>query len=194
MFPGKIKALGTIRYLRPDHNPLRRDIERMHSVIVGIFTIAVLALSPLVAAMVAHAADSAGRRAEHRQAATRHPVQAVVVGVSPGSHVGAVETMRVQWRDAGGTPRNANVPLRKGDRPGLHRRIWLDDAGRPISPPDSHAHTVADAVIMSAVSVIGLWIVLAVTYTGVERRLDRRRFAEWDKEWLETASRWTGRK
>lgn len=162
--------------------------------VVGIFTVAVLALSPLVATTVAHATDKAGLRAEHRQAETRYPVQAIVVDVSPGSHISTVETTPVQWRDASGTLRNANVPLRKGDHPGLHRRIWLDNAGNSISPPDSHVNTVADTAITSAVSMIGLWIALAVAYTGVEHRLDRRRFAEWDKEWLETAPRWTGRK
>ena len=185
--------LGAIRYLRPDHNPLRRDVERIHSVIVSVFVLAVLALTPIVAITVARVTDSAGLRAEHRQAATRHPVQAVVVAVHVGPNSGVDKKARVQWRDVSGRLRNANVQLLKGDHPGLHRRIWLNETGSPVSPPESHANTVANAVTTSIVSVIGLWTVLAVTYVGIEHHVNRRRFAEWDKEWLETAPRWTGR-
>ncbi|HZE34152.1 MAG TPA: hypothetical protein VE198_22300, partial [Actinoallomurus sp.] len=71
--------------------------------------------------------------------------------------------------------------------------IWLDPANRPAPPPNPHLHTVVDTVAAAAASVVGLGLLLAVAYMLIERRLNRRRFAGWEQEWISIAPRWTGR-
>jgi hypothetical protein len=190
----KTRTLGTIRYLRPDHNPLRRQVDRTHARIVIAFTAVTMTAGPFVAAMAAQAAYDAGLRTERHQAATRHPVEATVLSVSSGAfRFGADKETTVRWRDATGAPRSGVVPLRGSDEPGLRRTIWLDQTGRTTSQPNSHTHTVVDAVATSATSVSALSLLLGMTYLLLERRLDRRRSESWEQEWIRIAPRWTRR-
>jgi hypothetical protein len=190
----KTRTLGTIRYLRPDHNPLRRQVDRTHARIVIAFTAVTMTAGPLVGAVAAQAAYDAGLRTERHQAATRHPVEATVLSVpSNAFRFSADQKTTVRWRDATGALRSGLVPLRGGDDRGLRRTIWLDQAGRPASQPNSHTHTVVDAVVTSATSVSALCLLLGMSYLLLERRLDRRRSASWEQEWIRIAPRWTGR-
>jgi hypothetical protein len=132
MFAIKTRTLGMIRYLRPDHNPLRRPVDRAHSRLVIACTATMMTAGPLVATTVAHAA------------------------------------------------------------PGLRRTIWVDQAGRTTSRPNSRTHTVVDAVATSATSVSALFLLVAMTYLLLERRLGRRRSASWEEGWIGIAPRWTG--
>jgi hypothetical protein len=190
----KTRTLATIRYLHPDHNPLRRQVDRTHARIVIAFTAVTMTSGPLVAAVVAHAAYDAGLRAEHHQAATRHPVEATVLSVpSSAFRFSADKKTTVRWHDATGALRSGAVPIRGSDEPGFRRTIWLDQAGRTTSQPNSHTHTVVDAVATSVTSVSALCLLLGMTYLLLERRLDRRRSASWEQEWIRVAPRWTGR-
>lgn len=190
----RTRTLGMIRYLRPDHNPLRRPVDRTHSRLVIACAAAMMTAGPLVATTVGHAAYDAGLRTERHQAATRHPVEATVLSAPSGDfRLGANQKTVVRWRDATGAPRSGAVPMRGGDEPGVHRTIWLDQAGRTTSQPNPHIHTVVDAIATSATSVSALCLLLAMTYLIFERRLDRRRSASWEQEWVSVAPRWTGR-
>jgi hypothetical protein len=165
-----------------------------HSRIVIALSAVTITAGPLVAATAAHAAYDTALRTERRQAATRHPVEATVLSTTSNAfRFGADQKTAVQWREPTGLLRSGQVPLRGGDEPGLRRTIWIDQAGRTTSRPTPHTHTVIDAIATSATSVSALCLVLALTYLMLERRLDRRRSASWEKEWIGIAPRWTGR-
>src|SRR3569833_301937 len=190
----KIRIMGMIRYLRPDRNPLRRPVDRTHGVLVIACLTAMMTAGPLVATMVAGAAYHAGLRTERHQNSTRHPVAATVLSVPPGYYrFSTDQKTAVQWRDATGAPRSGTVPLRGGGEPGVHRTIWLDAAGRTISPPTTQVHTVIGAIATSATSVGALCLLLFMAYLVLEHRLDQRRSASWEKEWAVVSPRWTGR-
>jgi hypothetical protein len=186
--------VGTIRYLRPDHNPLRRPIDRVHGRIVLAFVTVALIGGALIIAVVGPASYHSGLRTARLQAETRHPVPATVLSLPPApSWAYGQQKTHVQWRDANGIRRTGTVPLRRGDQPGLRRTIWVDGTGKAVSSPNSGSHIMANAVAMAAVALLGFDILLIAFYLLIEHRLDRRRFVVWEREWLAIAPRWTGR-
>jgi hypothetical protein len=185
---------GLIRYLRADGNPLRRRVDRVHSHIVVALIASFLVAGPAVAAMAGSAVHGAGLRSEHREAGTRHQADVTVLGSAPGtSGHGPARTTPVRWRDAAGVSRLGVVPRSSTDRPGAHRRIWLDAAGEPTVHPRTHALTVTDTVFAALGSLALVGLLLAAVHSVADRRLDRERLAAWERDWTTVASQWTGR-
>jgi hypothetical protein len=190
----KIQILGLIRYLRPDHNPLRRPLDRVHSRVVIAIIASFLVAGPLAAATVADVTYGVGVRAERRQADTRDQIYATVLSTSSVvSRSGADQTTQVRWRDATGNLRFGVASRRSGDRAGARRKIWLDQAGRATTRPRTRTQTVAEAALASFGSLGALCLLLAAAYALIDHRLDHRRFAVWEREWTTIAPRWTGR-
>jgi hypothetical protein len=193
MRPFTIQLLGVIRYLRPDRNPLRRPIDRLHVRITLALGVLFLVLVPIVIMMTARVAGNAGVRAEHSQARARHLVTAVVVDPAPTGSRGVLdETVRIGWRDLAGKPHTAVVPTAGGERLGAHRSVWIDRSGRLTTHPRRHSQTVADSVMAALTAVTLLGLLHSASRTLVDRRLERRRLELWEREWLAVAPRWTG--
>jgi hypothetical protein len=188
-----IQLMGVIRYMRPDRNPLRRPIDRVHVRFTVALGALFLLLAPLAVIVTAYFADTAGVHAEHAQARTRHLVSAVVVDPAPGGSRGVLdESVRIGWRDLKGTPHTAVVPTAGGERLGAHRSIWIDRSGRLTTHPRRHSQTVADSVMAALTAVTLLGLLHSAARTLVDRRLERRRLELWEREWVAVAPRWTG--
>jgi hypothetical protein len=188
-----INMLGLIRYTRPDRNPLRRRVDRMHTRMVTVLGVLFLVIAPFAATATAHVVARAGVRAEHLQAQTRHRVEATVLGAAATPAEGFSGTTRIAWHDAAGGTRTAAVPAGGDDRPGTHRTVWLDRSGHLTAHPRRHAQTIADTVMATLTVVILLSLLHSIACAVVDRRLDRRRLALWEREWSSVAPRWTGR-
>jgi hypothetical protein len=188
-----IQLMGVVRYLRPDHNPLRRPIDRLHVRATLVLGVLFLILAPLAVIVTARLAGSAGVRAEHMQAHARHAVSAVVVDTTPNGTRGVLdETVRIAWRDTSGTARTAVVPTAGGERLGAHRTIWIDRAGRLTTHPRRHSQTVADSIMAALTAVTLLGLMHSAARTLIDHRLERRRLELWEREWAAVAPRWTG--
>jgi hypothetical protein len=188
-----IQLMGVIRYLRPDHNPLRRPVDRTHVRTTIVLGVLLLVLAPLAMIMTARLAGSAGVRAERAQARARHLVSAVVLDTAPNGKRGVLdETVRIGWRDTAGAAHTALVPATGGDRAGAHRSVWIDRTGRLTAHPRRHSQTVADSVMAAVTAVTLLALLHSAARTLIERRLERRRLALWEREWAAVAPRWTG--
>jgi hypothetical protein len=186
--------LGLIRYARPDHNPLRRPIDRVHSRLLTALGVVFLLIVPFAATGTAHLVARGGLRAERVQAKTRHRVDATVLGpasAAPGADLGGAT--RIMWHD-GGTVRTSAVPSGSVERPGAHRTVWVDRAGHLTTQPRRHSQTVAASVVAALTVVVLLSLLHSIACTMVDRRLDRRRLAQWEREWSTVAPRWTGRR
>ncbi len=184
-----------IRYARPDHNPLRRPIDRLHARVITLLGALLLLIAPIAATAVAHAVARAGLRAEHQQALTRHRADATVVGVSSTAPEAAFAgTTRIAWHDASGAARIGAVPAGGEDRPGAHRTIWIDATGHLTTHPRKHSQTIADTVMAALTMVILVTLLHSIACTAVDRRLDRKRLALWEEEWISVSPRWTGRR
>jgi hypothetical protein len=188
-----IKLMGLVRYLRPDHNPLRRPVDRTHARLMIVLGALLLVLGPLAVAVTASVAGNAGVRAERLQERTRHRVDAVVVDTSPTGSRGVLDqAVRIAWHDAAGVRHTAVVPTAGGEPAGAHRSIWIDRAGDLTSHPRKHSQTIADS-IMAAVTALTLIALLhSAARTLIDRRLERRRLELWEREWAAVAPRWTG--
>jgi hypothetical protein len=188
-----IRMLGVIRYLRPDRNPLRRPVDRVHTCVITALGLLFLVVAPFAVAMAARLVDHAGLRAERLEAHTRHQADATVTGTpSAVSRTGFNDTTRIRWRDARGSAHTAVVPSAGNGRAGTHRTIWIDEAGRLTTHPRRHAQTVADT-LMAALTTLSVLVLLhSATHTLTDRRLQRRRLDLWEREWTAVAPRWTG--
>ncbi len=190
-----INLTRVIRYARPDRNPLRRPIDRLHARLITVLGLVMLLVAPFAATMVAHIVARSGVRAEHQQALTRHRADATVIGVSPAtSDTGYGGSTRISWHDASGTARIAAVPAGGTDRLGAHRSIWIDRTGHLTTHPRRHSQTVADTVMAALTVVILITLLHSISCTVIDRRLDRKRLALWEQEWISVAPRWTGRR
>lgn len=192
----KIKVLGVIRYLRPDDNPLRRPLDRAHArLIVGLTALFLLA-GTIAVAVTANLVDHAGLRAEQQQARMRHSVEATVLRATrPGEfpRPGTSEDTRIRWRDRNGAVHTGGVPPNEGDRVGGHRQVWIDRSGELTARPRTHHQTQTDTVLAALAALAALGMLHAAVYSIALRRIDRRRLAMWEREWVTTAPRWTGR-
>jgi hypothetical protein len=189
-----IHLLGVIRYLRPDRNPLRRPIDRLHVRLTVALAVLFLVLTPVAVALTARLADHAGLRAEREQANARRSVNATVLVASPSvSRTGFGENTRIGWRDTAGRDHTAIVPAATNEHPGSHRTIWVDrSSGQLTMHPRRHAQTVADSVMAGLTTLTLLALAHSAARAIVDRRLDRRRLALWEREWAAVAPRWTG--
>jgi hypothetical protein len=188
-----IQLMGLIRYLRPDRNPLRRPIDRVHVRITVVLGVLFLVLAPLAVVVTARLAGAAGVHAERAQARDRHLVTAVVVDPAPSGSRGVLdETVRIGWHDVNGTPHTAVVPTPGGERLGGHRSVWIDGSGHLTTHPRRHSQTVADSVMAALTALTLLALLHSAVRTLVDRRLERRRLELWEREWVSVAPRWTG--
>ena len=190
-----INILRLIRYARPDHNPLRRPIDRVHARVITALGLLFLIAVPFAATTTAHVVARAGVRAEHQQAQTRHRTDATVLGASQNAQGSTFSgATRIMWHDTRGVARTAAVPAGGDERQGAHRTVWVDRSGHLTGHPRRHAQTIADSVMAALTVVVLLSLLHSVACTIVDRRLDRRRLALWEQEWTTVAPRWTGRR
>jgi hypothetical protein len=189
-----IQVLGCIRYLRPDRNPLRRPLDRLHSRLVAALAVFFLITGVIAAALMIHFVGGAGLRAEHQQARTRYQVDALITGTgAAASRNGVEQETRLRWRDRAGTVHTGGVVPSGDDRAGGHRRVWISQAGELTARPRSHAQTLTDTTLAVFAALTSLAILHAGAYAAANRRLERRRMTLWEDAWAATAPRWTGR-
>ncbi|MCO5974987.1 Rv1733c family protein [Actinoallomurus soli] len=189
-----IQVLGCIRYLRPDRNPLRRPLDRLHSRLVAVLGALFLITGVIASALMIHFVAGAGVRAEHRQAQSRYQVDAVVTATgAAASRNGVEQETRLRWRDRTGHWHSGGIVPAGDDRVGAHRRVWINQAGELTARPRTHAQTLTDTTLAVFAALTSLAILHAGAYAAVNRRLERRRMALWEAAWTATAPRWTGR-
>lgn len=190
----KIQVLGLVRYLRPDHNPLRRPLDRTHTRLVAALAALFLITAAIATAMTVRLVEGAGLRAERQQAQTRHRADAVVIDTTAAaSRNGLQKNTRLSWRDDAGAAHTGTVAQSDDDRVGAHRTVWIDQNGELTGRPRTHTQTVTDTSLAALSALTTLLIVHIGAYALANRRLDRRRLALWEGEWASVAPRWTGR-
>ena len=162
-------------------NPLVRTSDRIEAAaILLIFVVALLA-APVSGSVGTVVYDNL----THRYAAdrlTRHEVAATVThdsSLAPQAYEKPFLTP-IQW-EFGGTVRADEV---RTDRmkAGEQLKVWIDTEGTRTTKP----LTDQDAATEAVVSAFGLWFatvgVAAAAWTVLRLRLNRLRYADWDRE------------
>ncbi|MFI0151184.1 Rv1733c family protein [Streptomyces lydicus] len=178
------------------HGPLRRGTDVAESWMILVTGVLVAVLAPAAGVTAAGAVDAAAQRQSHDW----HSVSAVLtadpparIGVdSPSGAAGRVH-VTVRWTAGDGAVRTGETAVAPGLRAGDRTTAWLDRHGAlvrdPLTPADSLAQTIAVGTV--AASGSGLLLV------GAERAgaalLNRRRAAQWEREWAEVDAEWRHR-
>ena len=181
--------------VRPDHNPLRRPVDRLEGLAVIVLVAVALVATPLIAFGAGRWSWDGGvatARAEH---AAWHQVSAVVLRGTPrprSNPYGAVYLAQVpvQW-NADGTSHTGQVTTEAGVRTGATVTIWTGPAGQLTNAPLAQAEIAHQAFFAGMMAVLGFSLLLGVTALVIRRILQRRRMAAWDAEWRATGPLWS---
>jgi hypothetical protein len=179
-------------------NPLRRPLDVLQAWIGVIVAASVLAAAPAAMTLVGHAVNRSLRTAADDQVHSRHRATAEVLHdvpqhPEPGSDEAdhARYPADVRYTDATGRTRTARTDVPPGLPAGGTVQVWVDGKGAVTDPPMSAGEirgltTGWIAATGAAVTVTGITVYAAAGYA-----LERRNLAEWEREWAETAPRWT---
>ena len=185
-----------INGLRPDHNPLRRPVDRLESVVVLTLAALFLVATPLIALGVGRWAwDEAAATARTEQASWHRVSAVVLLGVPRPRNdpygTAFLTQVPVRWTAGDGSSRTGKVAAAAGVRTGAHVPVWTDPAGELTGPPPGRAQIAHQAALAGLLSVLGFSLLLSVTALVTRRILERRRMAAWDAEWRATGPLWS---
>ncbi|MFJ9615176.1 Rv1733c family protein [Streptomyces noursei] len=174
------------------HGPLRRRTDLAQSWMALVSGLLIAVAAPAAGVLAGNAVDAA----VHGQRADRHSTVAVVtktppaaLGVAAGNGtVGRAYTV-VRWTAPNGTVRTGETAVPPGARAGDRTTVWLDGRGALIRDPGSPEDTVVESVAVGIVAASGTGLALFAVHKGGVRLLDRRRYAQWEKEWAELDAR-----
>lgn len=180
-----------------DGNPLRRPSDWSESMarvlLVGVFVLA----APVLAMLVGQWAYAQGSAAGTSAAADRHQVTATLLRDASGSDltrdgIPLTATAPVRWTDLDGVSHQGTARVPAGRDAGTTTTLWVDRNGRLADQPLTQGQVVVNAVAAGLLTFTMSGIVVGLVWLGVSHRLDRRRLAEWDSEWLAVSEKWTG--
>lgn len=163
-------------------NPLIRRSDRIEALVVCLAVLLCVVAIPIAAA-VGTAVHDVRMRYYAEQAQARHQVTATagedaLVEFQP-NHVSF--SARTSWTFAG--RKHADVVawsdrVKSGDQ----QTIWVNDAGDDVGPPPSPRQATSDGIGAAFAAWSLVAAASAVSVYVVRRRLERWRFAQWDRE------------
>lgn len=176
------------RQIHPGDSPLVRRWDRVESrLLLSIAVLAVLTV-PLFAGIGA-TVYSHQLAIVADQHASRSPATAVLLENAPVATQRlirgnpATAEVRASWVSASGVHHEVKVPVRYGAVKGTAVNIWLDANGDLTSPP----RTPRDAAAVATYTTVAAWlacvVALAAIYLGLRARLNRARYADWERDW-----------
>lgn len=154
--------------------------------------------APLAGAAAGWWAHDDARATATAQRADRHRVRAEVVGWGRGTlpAVQGVERNQratVRWADRDGSPQTGTVLVPAGTHRGDRVDVWLDSAGRSVSPPPSETTIWQHTVTIGACATAGAAGLVLLGHALFRRVAAARRLAEWEREWARTEPQWSRR-
>ena len=182
---------GCRRLWRWRRNPLKRGTDRAEAW-------AVLAAGLVLAVGAPAAGTGAALIAEASApgpAPSWHPVSAVLTRKAPDVSGGIGSSglqvrAPVLWRAADGTSHTGRALVAPDTPAGSRITIWLDPGGTLRDNPADPRETMARAIAYGAVAASGTAVVAGGGYAFVRSRLDRRRDAQWAREWALIGPQW----
>lgn len=186
-----------MRGTRPLWRWRANQLKRHNDVLEAWLVLAVWAVIIVGGALVGTLTARATGDVLARQRDERHPTSAVLVTDAPraartseeGDRVSAV----VRWRALDGSEHVGRTTVDPGTKAGARVEMWLDAAGRPAAEPPTQTEAALEAAFFATGASLGL-AGLAVGAGALARGwLDRRRIAEWGREWDSVEPRWSHR-
>lgn len=185
-----------LRRWRPDHNPLRRRLDRLETAVLGLLVAVFLAGTPIAWHAAGSWAYAAYTREAQTERATLHEVRATLLQAAPGwsaSGTGAAPDVTARWRAPNGQLRTGPVFVPNGLAAGNTVLVWTDETGQLMDPPLQPTQVSSRAQLARVLAVGVLAIALFIAGTLAHIVLDRRRLAAWDADWLAKGPNWSRR-
>ena len=174
-------CFGTRLRCLASRNPLVRVADRFEAA-AGILLVTVALLAAPIAGAVGTATHDALARQYAADRASRHSVVATVTGdsvLAPREYEQPFLTA-IRWdhSDEARTGAMRTHRMKAGDT----MTIWVDTSGNPTTPPLTDENAATEAVVTG----FGLWFttvgIIAAAWTLLRLRLNRFRYAAWDRE------------
>ena len=179
-------------------NPLRRWTDRVEAAVTVVLILVTVTAGPLLVSRAATAAYRSSARAVRIDRPHRFRVDAVLQR-DARDHVDASDEVRprmdpvpARWTAPDGTPRTGGVEPPTAVPAGSVVRIWTDAHGNRLGPGPQDPH--ASAVEAGLATAVGFTLGVYWLRRTVRRRLDRRRLADWQTQWMLVEPRWSGRR
>ncbi|AUH40365.1 hypothetical protein CXR04_08965 [Streptomyces sp. CMB-StM0423] len=183
-----------VRRVWSRRNPFRRRTD----VLEGWVTFGAVTVFALGGTAAAWASAAAVHEELSSRSAERQRTTAVLLEDAPpltmlrgDAWSGGEVTTRVRWRDADGRAHTGRTPVSAGLLKGAEAEIWTDAAGRhAVDPPPPAGDTGVQSAVAAggAAGVVGCLVFGSRTVVRV--RLDRRRAAEWGRDWARVEPHW----
>jgi hypothetical protein len=177
--------------------PLKRGSDRVELLSRLLCVIVVLLALP-VALTVGTVVGADAAQQAREQAATRQPVDSLLLGAVPGDKGAETGTLRVPapatWRAPDGHRETGVVLAPRGSSTGDRVQIWVDASGKQTERPLDAAGVVINGLLAGILTFLGLAALAGVGHVGVCRALWVHRAQQWTHEWRAVEPQWTGRR
>ncbi|MGY1439962.1 Rv1733c family protein [Streptomyces reniochalinae] len=177
---------------------LRRPTDRLQAWIGLGLLLAALSATVATALLAGRAAHQQLRHTADAQARSRHLTPAVLVQDAPvHPEPGSDEEketrypVTVRYAGPGGEQRTGQAEVSPGLPSGARVRIWVDGDGSVADPPMTRAHIHRRVLVRALLASAPVPLAAAAVHRLIDRGVQRRNLAAWEKEWAETAPRWT---
>lgn len=165
-------------------NPLMRASDRLEAMFAGAAVCFAVFALPLSVAAGTATHDSMVERAI-RDETSKHAVTAMVVtDATPSYDRTLMSSATVRWTAAGAS-HTTSMTIRPDAKTGDSLDIWVDAAGEQVPPPKTRADATKEAVSIGVLTWFGLAGGGFAAAGVLHVLLDRRRLADWDREWRE---------
>ncbi|MFF9000464.1 hypothetical protein ACF1GW_13800 [Streptomyces achromogenes] len=143
-----------------------------------------------VGVVTARAADQSFAR----QRAERTAVRAVLLDDVPRPATSVtgkdLASARVRWTNSDGSTHSGVTRVTTGQKAGSTVRIWLDGQDRLSTRPTPPVQATVQAALFGGSAALALSGVVFGTGSAGRWWLDRRRLAQWDREWTLVGPAW----
>ncbi|WP_405653340.1 hypothetical protein [Streptomyces sp. NBC_00019] len=164
-------------------SPLRRRSYLVEAWLLLVTWTLAVAAAVVVGVVTAPAAE----RDINALRAQRHSVPAVLTenaeqSVTEGGD-GDRAWATVRWTGRDGKAHEGVARVDPGSRAGSPAEVWLDTEDRLVPAPSTAEQAELHGAVLGTVAALLAGAVVALAGWGVRAWLERRRLAEWDKEW-----------
>lgn len=186
--PVRCAVRTVVRRMGLERNPMRRASDRVEAGVRVVVVAASLLALPIAVAvgmlLFGHLQALAAQ-----QAATRHPVTAMVVGepgamAVPGRSM-VVTTARVAWTLPGHDQQTQTTVVPASAERGDATTVWVTRDGDLAAPPMARSDATALSVLAATSLLLSAVGLLALLLAGARRWLDRGRYRAWQADWDE---------
>ncbi|WP_436318340.1 Rv1733c family protein [Streptomyces caniferus] len=111
------------------------------------------------------------------------------IGVDSSGGGGGRPLTTVRWTAPDGTVRTGETTVAPGTKAGDRTTAWLDRQGSVVRNPATPVDSFAESIAIGTVAASSTGLLFLGTERAGARLLNRRRYAQWEKEWAEMDSR-----